>query len=125
MISFDDFKKALDRHRVVLSSRQINDILNDLLPNPQCGFSVGGVNVWGDKESIELVRRWQHDSVETVPALRRAFNMDDRYINIKVCIRNERPEDEKIALEQVVQAIDQFIDNGKARVSFASTELLP
>jgi hypothetical protein len=125
VISFDDLKKALEKQRIVASSLVISTVLNELQPNPCCGFGVGGVQVWGDQKSIEHVRRWHHDSVETVPALRRAFNMDDRYLHVLVCVRNEQPEDTELAAKQVQQAIDNLIDEGRARVSFASVELLP
>lgn len=70
MISHDQFDKALRRQNIVLSPSQINALLNDLLPNPQSGFGVGGVQIWGDNKSIEAVRRWHHDSTAVVPALR-------------------------------------------------------
>jgi hypothetical protein len=70
MISHDQFAKALERHRIVLSNLQINALLNDLLPNPQSGFSVSGVVIWGDRKSIDAVRTWHHDSTAVVPALR-------------------------------------------------------
>jgi|GEM_PF-3646332 len=70
MISHDQFARALARQGIVLSNLQINALLLDLLPNPQSGFSVGGVQVWGDHRSIEAVRAWHHDSTALVPALR-------------------------------------------------------
>jgi hypothetical protein len=70
MISHDQFAKALERQRIVLSNLQINALLNDLLPNPQSGFSCGGVTVWGDEKSIKAVRNWHHDSTAVVPSLR-------------------------------------------------------
>lgn len=70
MITHDQLAKALERHRIVLSNLQINVLLNDLQPNPQCGFGVGGVQVWGDARSIKAVRQWHHDSDAVVPALR-------------------------------------------------------
>lgn len=70
MISHDQFAKALERQKIALTDRQINLLLLDLLPNPQSGFSVGGVQVWGDSRSIRQVRNWHHDSVGVVPALR-------------------------------------------------------
>ncbi len=69
MISHDQFAGALARQGIVLSNLQINALLLDLLPNPQSGFSVGGVQVWGDKRSIEAIRAWHHDSTVVVPAL--------------------------------------------------------
>lgn len=82
MISHDQFAKALDRHRIVLSNLQINALLNDLLPNPQSGFGVGGVQVWGDSKSIKAVRHWQHDSTAMVPALRQ--RMDEGFTEANV-----------------------------------------
>lgn len=70
MISHDQFAKALERQNISLSDRQINLLLLDLFPNPQSGFSVGGVSVWGDSRSIRQVQNWHHDSVAVVPALR-------------------------------------------------------
>lgn len=58
MISFDNARRALDRAGVVMSNLQLNRFLNELLPKPQAGLSVGGVNVWGDQESIRQVRHW-------------------------------------------------------------------
>lgn len=60
MISFDQLRKALTRIDVQLNSRQINDLLADLLPNPQSGFSSGGTTVWGDSQSITNIQRWNH-----------------------------------------------------------------
>lgn len=68
MISFDNFAKALTRHRIVLSNLQIANLLNDLLPNPQSGFGVDGVQVWGDSKSIDHVRRWHHAATVRQPA---------------------------------------------------------
>ena len=62
MISFDNARKALDRAGITMSNLQLHHFLAELLPNPQCGFGVGGVNVWGDAKSIEQVKRWNHDS---------------------------------------------------------------
>lgn len=70
MISHDQFAKALERHRIVLSNAQINALLNDLLPNPQSSFSVGGAMLWGDSYSIKQLRKWHWDSTAVVPALR-------------------------------------------------------
>ncbi len=70
MISHDQFAKALERQRIVMSNLQINALLLDLLPNPQAGLSVGGVTVWGDSKSIIAVQTWHHDSTAVVPALR-------------------------------------------------------
>lgn len=60
MISFDQARKACDRLRITVSNLQLANLLHELLPNPQTGFSCGGVNVWGDPRSIDAVRRWQH-----------------------------------------------------------------
>jgi hypothetical protein len=60
MISFDQARKAFDRARIVCSDLQLSNFLNDLLPNPQAGFSVGGANLWGDSFSINRVKSWHH-----------------------------------------------------------------
>ena len=70
MISHDQFRRVLEKHRIVMSNLQINAVLNDLLPNPQSGFGVGGVYVEGDAKSIDEVRKWHHDSTAVVPELR-------------------------------------------------------
>lgn len=71
MIRFDTLARAIRDHiHTSASDAQINRILVDILPNPQSGFSVGGVQVWGDKRSIDAVRAWHHDSTALVPALR-------------------------------------------------------
>jgi hypothetical protein len=75
-ISFDQFKKALERERVAMSDAQMSRILNDLLPNPQSGLSVGGVNVWGDAKSIDVVRRWHHDATARLPAIETRWQED-------------------------------------------------
>ncbi len=70
MINHDTPRKAFDRQRIVASNLQLAALLNDLFPNPQCGFGVSGFNVWGDKRSIDAVRNWHHDSTAVVPCLR-------------------------------------------------------
>jgi hypothetical protein len=125
VISHDQFAKALKRQRIVMSNLQINALLNDLLPNPQSGFGVGGVQVWGDERSIKTVREWHHAATATVPSLRRYLTKDAGYFNILTQVRDEGRHDGVFAQNQVSQAIEQFIDAGRARVSFASTELLP
>lgn len=69
MISHDQFAKALERQRIVMSNLQINALLNDLLPNPQSGFGVGGVEVWGDQRSIKTVQEWHHAATARLPAI--------------------------------------------------------
>jgi hypothetical protein len=113
MISHDQFAKALQRQLIIMSNLQINALLNDLLPNPQSGFGVGGV------------REWHHAATATVPSLRRYLTKDTGYFNILTQVRDEGRHDGVFAQNQVSQAIEQFIDAGRARVSFASTELLP
>jgi len=70
VISHDQLAKALERVYIRATPTQIAQILADLLPNPQCGFSTQGFTVWGDHRSIEAVRAWHHDSTALVPALR-------------------------------------------------------
>ncbi|WOF44331.1 hypothetical protein KNJ79_05210 [Sphingopyxis indica] len=74
MISHDQFTKALERAHVRATPEQIAQILTDVLPNPQSGFSCGGVTVWGDKRSIDAIRAWHHDSTALVPALRQRIS---------------------------------------------------
>ncbi len=70
MINHDTMRKALSRQKIAASDVQINNLLNDLYPNPQCGFGVSGFNVFGDNKSIDAVRQWHHDSTGVVPSLR-------------------------------------------------------
>lgn len=60
MISFDQLRKAMNRVGINADLRQMNELLNDLLPNPQSGFSCDGATVWGDRQSIDKVRDWNH-----------------------------------------------------------------
>lgn len=70
MINHDTMRKAMHRVGLTPSDTTINALLNDLYPNPQCGFGVSGFNVWGDKKSIDAVQQWHHDSTGVVPSLR-------------------------------------------------------
>jgi len=70
MITHEQFVKALRAQGVHIHDSQANRAMNELLPNPQSGFGVGGVEVWGDQHSIAEVRRWHHEATATVPALR-------------------------------------------------------
>lgn len=73
MISFDQARKALDAAGITMSNLQLHRFLAELLPNPQCGFSVSGVVVYGDRQSIEKVREWNH-SAASIPSWRRQFD---------------------------------------------------
>lgn len=54
--------------------------------NPLCGFSTGGVNVWGDKDSIDKVRKWNHSSsIEgSLREMIREARKDNESLNRKV-----------------------------------------
>lgn len=69
MITEQQLIKALHHHGTNITALTANRVMNELMPNPQSGFGVGGVEVWGDEKSIKAVRQWHHDSTAVVPAL--------------------------------------------------------
>lgn len=70
MITHPQLDAALKRRGIHRSAEEISAILNELQPNPVSGFSCGGVQVWGDSQSIDAVKKWHHEADATVPALR-------------------------------------------------------
>ena len=58
MISFHDMRRALDKLGITMSNLQLNNLMNEVFPNPQSGLSCAGATVWGDSHSIKEVRRW-------------------------------------------------------------------
>lgn len=76
MINFHQLESALRRQGIAMSDTQLTKILNELQPNPVSGFGVGGVQVWGDSNSIDEVRRWMHAAGEETPALRHQLKIN-------------------------------------------------
>jgi hypothetical protein len=75
-------------------------------PNPLCGISTDGINVWGDEASIKRVKDWMHAATGVVPNLRqRLEDAEKRAITL--------PPDVAAVMRLALDALGHFDDVDK------------